>query len=122
MRCLLIQMEDCGSDILTPNLFSQPIKAVPAPVIQFAFVLDTLHLFGSSCHNTPDCPDLVMTYLTDDTRMFNPVLDSFGAVLNAIGKLYQFPVQMCTVFISIGLTVRSMWELIGASLLAPFSK
>jgi hypothetical protein len=43
-----------------------------------------------------------MANLSGNACMFNPVLDCFGTILYAIGKLYQFPIQMSTVFIRIG--------------------
>ena len=101
-------MQDCGNNILVPHLLAQPVEAIFAPVIQLALILDALHLFGASCHNYPDCPDLVMTNLTGNACVFNPVLDCFGAISYTIGKLYQFPVQMRTVLIRIGGTDRPL--------------
>jgi hypothetical protein len=43
-----------------------------------------------------------MANLSGNFCVFNSILDGFGAISYTIGKLYQFPIQICAVFIRIG--------------------
>jgi hypothetical protein len=49
-----------------------------------------------------------MTDFAGNTCILNSVLNGFRAIFYAIGKFYQFLVQVCTVFIRIGGVNRSL--------------
>ena len=94
MRRRFVQMQNGGHDVILPEGLVEPRKVIGAPLVEFPFGLDTLHIIVRTGKHNADYLYLVLSYLSCQPGVCQPIIDRLRPVGHAFRECDQFPVQV----------------------------
>ena len=94
MRCRFIHVQYCRNDIFGSESFSQPCKVIGTPRFQASLLNDTQHILLCAGQHDTNYPHLIRPDFTGQSGMFEPMVDCFRSVGDALRKFDKFFIQV----------------------------